>query len=396
LCFDEIMKNMRRTTAVLAILLAAPPIVPFAAKTAQAAGSEYFVFFGTYTAEKGQGIYVSRLDTATGKLTVPELAAETLNPSFVALHPNRKFLYAVSEISDFNGQKSGAVSAFALDPKTGKLTFLNKVASGGAGPCHVSVDRTGKDVLVANYGGGSVSVLPIRTGGRLAEASAFVQHTGSGADPGRQAGPHAHSANLAPDNRFVMVTDLGLDKVLVYRFDAAKGLLTANDPPYTKVAPASGPRHFAFHPGGKYAYVINEMKSTVTAFAYDAGRGELKEIQTITTLPADFTGNNTTAEVQVHPSGKFLYGSNRGHNSIAVFSIDPAKGTLTPVEQVSSGGKTPRNFGIDPTGVYLIAAHQNSNNIVVFRIDPNTGRLKVTGQTFELHSPVCVKFLPVK
>jgi 6-phosphogluconolactonase len=276
------------------------------------------------------------------------------------------------------------------------LTFLNRVSSGGAGPCHLVVDKTGKNVLVVNYGSGSTAVLPLEADGRLKEASSFVQHQGSSIDKKRQQGPHAHSVNLSADNRFAMVADLGLDQVLVYRFDAAKGSITPNEPPFAAVKPGSGPRHFAFHPGGKFAYVINEMASTVTAFTYDAARGVLKETQTITTLPADFSGVNHTAEVQVHPSGKFVYGSNRGHNSIAVFTVDVKKGTLTSVEQVSTQGKTPRNFGIDPTGRWLLAANQDTDNVVVFRIDAKTGRLTPTGQVLEVGAPVCVKFVALK
>jgi 6-phosphogluconolactonase len=294
------------------------------------------------------------------------------------------------------GQKGGAVGAFSLDATTGMLTFLNRVSSGGAGPCHLVVDKTGKNVLVVNYGSGSTAVLPLEADGRLKEASSFVQHQGSSIDKKRQQGPHAHSVNLSADNRFAMVADLGLDQVLVYRFDAAKGSITPNEPPFAAVKPGSGPRHFAFHPGGKFAYVINEMASTVTAFTYDAARGVLKETQTITTLPADFSGVNHTAEVQVHPSGKFVYGSNRGHNSIAVFTVDVKKGTLTSVEQVSTQGKTPRNFGIDPTGRWLLAANQDTDNVVVFRIDAKTGRLTPTGQVLEVGAPVCVKFVALK
>jgi 6-phosphogluconolactonase len=258
------------------------------------------------------------------------------------------------------------------------------------------VDKTGRNVLVANYGSGSVACLPVKEDGRLAEASAFIQHTGSSVNPQRQQGPHAHSVNMSPDNRFAMVADLGLDEVLVYRFDPVKGSLAANDPPFAKVKPGSGPRHFAFHPGGKFAYVINELASTVTALAYDARRGILSEVQTVSTLPPGFTGTSTTAEVQVHPSGKFLYGSNRGHDSIAVFGIDARKGTLTPIEHVPTQGKTPRNFGIDPTGSYLLAANQSSDNVVVFRIDPQTGRLTPTGQVLEVGIPVCVKFVAAR
>lgn len=354
---------------------------------------DYLVYFGT-SSRNAKGIYVSRFNATTGQLTAPELAGETANPSFLAIHPNRRFLYAVSEVNNFQGQRLGAVSAFAIDRVTGKLTLLNQVSARGAGPAHLTVDRSGKTVLVANYGGGSVAVLPIKEDGSLAEASGFVQHTGVGVTK-RQAGPNAHSINASPDNRFAIVADLGLDKVFVYRFDPVKGSLEANDPPFVKAAPGAGPRHFAFHPNRPFAYVINEMASTVTAFAYNAKAGVLTERQTITTLPKDFTGATSTAEVQVHPTGKFLYGSNRGNDSIAVFSIDARKGTLTPVETMPTQGKTPRNFGIDPTGSFLLAANQGSGSVVVFRIDPKTGRLTPTGQIVEIGAPSCVKFLPL-
>ncbi|MBI3698129.1 MAG: lactonase family protein [Acidobacteria bacterium] len=376
-------------------LLVAAWLLPVAGPAQKPASKgEYLVYIGTYTGSKSQGIYAYRFQASTGQLTPLGLAAETVNPSFVNAHPNRQYLYSVSEIANFGGQKAGAVSAFRIDRQTGKLTFLNKVASGGGGPCYVVVDRAGKYVLVANYNTGSVAAMPVKNDGSLGEASAIVQHAGSGADPKRQQGPHAHSINMSPDNRFAIAADLGLDKLFVYRLDQAKGTLTPNDPPFTKVNPGAGPRHFAFHPGGKFAYVINEMQLTVTAFSYDGAGGVLKELQTISTLPKDFTStNNSTAEVQVHPSGKFLYGSNRGHNSIAVFAIDAAKGTLTPIEQVPTQGKTPRNFGIDPTGAYLFAANQQSDTIVIFRIDAKTGRLTPTGQVLEVASPVCVKFV---
>ncbi|HEU4751893.1 MAG TPA: lactonase family protein, partial [Armatimonadota bacterium] len=319
--------------------------------------------------------------------------AETPNPSFVAIHPNHRFLYAANEVGSYGGQKTGSVTAFAIDPATGALTKLNDRSSHGDGPCFVSVDHRGRDVLVANYGAGSVAALPIGADGRLGEATAAIQHHGSSVDPQRQEGPHAHSINVAPDNRFAFAADLGLDKILIYRFDAARGTLTPNEPAFAKVAPGSGPRHFAFHPNGRHAYVINEMKSTVTAFDYDPKRGALAEIQTLSTLPADFHGGSSCAEVQVHPSGKFLYGSNRGHNSIAMFRIDPATGKLTAIGHEPTGGKTPRNFGIDPTGKYLLAANQDSDSLVVFRIDPESGRLTPTGSRVEVPMPVCVRFL---
>lgn len=366
---------------------------PEAASSAgKSAGGEFLVYFGTYTRGNSKGIYVSRFDASSGKLSAPELAAETPNPSFLAVHPSRRLLYAVSEIGNYEGRKTGAVSAFSIDAASGKLTFLNRVSSGGGGPCHLVVDQTGKNVLVANYGGGSVAVLPIQSDGTLAEASAFVQHTGSSVNPKRQQQPHAHSINVSANNRYAVAADLGLDQVLVYRFDATKGLLSANQPPFAKVKPGAGPRHYAFHPNGRFAYTINELHSTVTAFAWNGRRGTLAELHTASTLPEDFKDVSHTAEVQVHPSGRFLYGSNRGHDSIAVFAID-RKGTLNPVERVSTGGKTPRNFGIDPTGSYLFAANQNSDNVVVFRIDKASGRLTPTGTVLEVYAPVCVKFV---
>jgi 6-phosphogluconolactonase len=364
---------------IQAFLLLGAALAGLAAAKKPAGKTEYFVYVGTYTREKSQGIYVCRLNAASGNLSAPRLAAESENPSFLALHPSGRFLYAVGEVDNYGGGRTGSVTAYAVDRKSGDLRLVNRVSSKGAGPCYVTVDRSGKDVLVANYSGGSVAVLPIGADGRLAEASAFVQHSGSSVDA-RQRGPHAHSINVSSDNRFAVAADLGLDQLLVYRFDAARGSLAANDPPYAKLNPGAGPRHFAFHPGGRYLYAINELQSTVTAFAFDGARGALRDLQTVSTLPTDFRGNNSTAEVQVHPSGKFLYGSNRGHDSIAVFAIDSRRGTLTPIEQVSTQGQTPRNFGIDPTGSYLLAANQMSHSVVVFRIDPKSGRLTPNGQ----------------
>jgi 6-phosphogluconolactonase len=356
---------------------------------------QYLMYVGTYTGPESKGIYAYRFDARTGEVTPLGLAGEAKNPSFLAIHPNRKFLYAVGESAD-GGAWGGSVSAFSLDRATGKLTFLNSASSGGKGPCHLVVDKTGRNLVVANYGSGASAVVPIKADGRLGEPSSTIQHSGSSVDRARQQGPHAHSANLSPDNRFAFVADLGLDKVLVYKFDAAKGVITPNAPPFATVAPGSGPRHFAFHPSGKFAYVINEMGSTMTAFAYDAAGGVLTSLQTISTLPEGFSGKSYCAEVVAHPSGKFLYGSNRGHNSISVFAIDPVKGTLTAVEQTLTGGKWPRNFNIDPTGAYLFAANEQSNDIFLFRIDPATGRLKPTGKRLEVGKPVCIKFVRVK
>jgi 6-phosphogluconolactonase len=365
---------------------------------APAQHGKYLFYVGTYTEEgsKSKGIYVYRYDAKTAQITPLGLAAETTNPSFVALHPNGKYLYAVNEVGNYKGPNSGGVSAFSIDHATGKLTFLNEVASRGADPCYITVDRTGKYVLVANYTGGSVAVFPVLADGKLGEASAFVQHTGHGTDPKRQEGPHAHSIDLSPDNHFAMVDDLGLDELLVYKFDSAKGSLTPNDPPFAKLDPGAGPRHFALHPSGKFAYVVAEMHSTVTVFSNDADKGTLSPLQTISTLPKGFTGENDDAEIQMHPSGKFLYASNRGHDSIAVFAIDPVKGTLTPMEDTPTQGKIPRSFEIDPTGALLLAENQKTDNIVVFRIDAKTGHLTPTGQVLEVASPVCVKFLAIE
>ena len=386
--------NIRSMAIVLGLLLAnALVAVTASAQAAQGPGTMW-VYIGTYTQRGSRGIYRADLDLATGRLESLRLAAEVVNPSFLAIHPSHKFLYAVGEVGDFAGGRGGAVSALAIDPASGGLSLLNQKSSRGSGPCHVVVDRSGKFVLVANYGGGSVACLPIQPDGSLGDATAFVQHVGSSVDPRRQEGPHAHSVNLDRANRFAFVADLGLDKVFIYRFDAAQGTLTANDPPWAKVAPGAGPRHFAFHPTGRFAYVINEMHSTVTAFSYDADRGSLETIGTVSTLPEGFLGSSTTAEVQVHPSGKFLYGSNRGHDSIAVFAIDAGTGKLTPVGHASTQGKAPRNFGIDPTGRWLLAANQDSDSIVVFRIDGETGKLLSTGPGIRVPMPVCVKFMP--
>ncbi len=361
---------------------------------------KYLFYVGTYTNEEknpSKGIYAYRYDADSGEITPLGLAAETTNPSWIAIHPNGRFLYAVNELGNYQGFNSGGVSAFAIDRATGKLRFLNEVATRGADPCYVTVDKTGKWALVANYTGGSVAVFPVLGDGKLGVASDFVQHTGHGANPERQEGPHAHSIDLSPDNRFAFVDDLGLDELLVYKFDSAKGKLTPNDPPFVKTDPGDGPRHFALRPDGKFAYVISEMQGRVTALSADLKAGSFRRLQTVSTLPDDFKGAIEDAEIEVHPSGKFLYASNRGDaNSIAVFAIDSAKGTLTSVEFASTKGKTPRHFAIDPTGKFLLAENEKSNSIVVFKIDLDTGRLTPSGKVVDLSEPVCVKFLAVE
>lgn len=355
-----------------------------------------WVFFGTYSNGPSKGIYRATLDLATGKLSTAELAAELKNPSFLAIHPNRKYLYAVTETDSFAGKKrTGAVTAFTLNAKTGELERLNTVPSKGAGPCHIIVDKQGKNVLVANYSGGNAAVLPIQKDGSLGEATGFVQHTGKSVNKARQEGPHAHSINLDTANRFAFVADLGLDKVLIYRFDPTNGTITANKPADVKLAPGAGPRHFSFHPSGKFAYVINELTSTITAMKYNADKGQLQKLQTISTLPGGkAVKGNSTAEVVVHPSGKYVYGSNRGHNSIAIFAVNQDTGKLKVVGHQSYKINVPRNFAIDPTGKYLLAASQAGNEVVVFRIDPKSGELEPAGSVIEVPIPVCVRMLP--
>lgn len=353
------------------------------------------VYIGTYTGAKSKGIYVSRLDPATGALRAPELAAELPSPSFLAVHPTKPYLYAVNEVSTFAGKATGAVSAFRIDRASGRLTALNQQSSGGAGPAHLTVDKTGRNVLVANYGGGSVSVLPIAEDGQLQPATAFVQHAGSSVNPQRQKEPHAHAIVVDPSNQFAYVPDLGLDKVMIYRLAADKGTLTPGEPAFAAVAPGSGPRHIAFHPGGRYAYVINEMLCTVAAFSRDAKSGGLTELQTISSLPPGqaVQPGYSTAEIIVHPSGRFVYGSNRGHDSLSVFAIDAASGKLTFVENQPTQGRTPRGFNIDPTGTFLIAGNQQSDSVVVFRIDAKSGRLTPAGAKIEVGAPVSFEFV---
>ncbi|MFN8513215.1 MAG: lactonase family protein [Chloroflexia bacterium] len=359
---------------------------------------ENVVYIGTYTkalshtAGKAEGIYRCRFDPASGALTVEGAVAGVDNPSFLALDPQKRYLYAVEETDDYEGRASGAVSAFAVDPDTGDLTWLNRQATGGTAPCHVSVDPTGRWVLVANYGSGSISVYPIEEGGRLGAASAFVQHEGGSVNPQRQQGPHAHMIVTDPGNRRVLVNDLGLDKVLLYQLDAERGTLTPNDPPWGEIEPGGGPRHLAFHPGKDIVYVLHEIGSAVTTFAYDPDSGALTALQTLPSLPADFAGNNSTADIHVAASGRFVYGSNRGHDSIAIFAVDDVSGTLTALGHVSTGGQTPRNFSFDPSGNYVLAANQRTDNIVSFRVDQGSGGLTPTGHDVQVPTPVCILF----
>ncbi len=353
---------------------------------------ELLVYVGTYTSGTSEGIYLYRLNLKSGELKHVGTTKGVKDPSYLALAPSRRYLYAVNETEEFAGKKSGAVSAFAVNQRTGELRLLNQQLSLGGAPCYVVVDQTDRFVLVANYVGGNVAVLPILRDGRLGEATDVKQGLGSSINTERQEGPHAHCILLDSTNRFAYVCDLGTDKIMIFRVDSRRGRLIPNRRPSVSVKPGAGPRHLTFHPAGKYAYVINELDATVTAFFQDRATGSLKEIQTVATLPPDFTDANTSADIHVSPDGRFLYCSNRGHDSIAAFRIDLRNGKLTFVAHESSGGKTPRNFAIDPTGRFLLVANQNSDTIVTFRLDRNTGQLSPTGQVAKVPSPVCLKF----
>ncbi len=364
---------------------------------------ELRVYIGTYTGPirfgtgqilqgKGEGIHLYGLDPATGALRPRGRPTAAVNPSYLAFRPGERFLYAVNELKTYEGQPGGSLSAFAVDPGTGGLRLLNRQPTRGTDPCHVTVDAAGRHALVANFMSGSVCVLPIRADGGLDAPCDFHQHHGSSVDPARQSGPHAHAVTLDAANRFAFVPDLGIDRLVVYRYDPQSGALGAQERAWLRTAPGAGPRHLAFHPNGRWAYLINELASTLTALAYDPEGGSFREMQTVPTLPAGFTGVSTCADVHVLPQGTFVYGSNRGHDSIAVFRIEPDTGRLVPAGHQPSGGRTPRNFAIDPQGRFLLAANQDSDTVAVFRIDARTGALEPVGPATPVPTPVCLKF----
>ena len=358
------------------------------------AGDRWLVYFGCYTNAKtgSKGIYVSRFDSAAGVLGEPALAVETASPSFLALHPDGKFLYAVGE-SDTPGFAGGAVSSFAINQPDGMLRPVNQADSRGKGPCHISLDATGRMAMVANYGGGSVASYQIKTDGSLAGPVTFIQHSGSSSNPQRQRGPHAHSFNRSPDNRYAFACDLGLDKVFAYKIEPAAGTITAGG--FAELPPGSGPRHFAFHPSGKFAFVNNELSMTASTFSYGPDMGTLTLVDTVSTLPSgvvDKTGFST-AETVAHPNGKVVYVSNRKHDTIAVFTCDPATGKLTLIQNAPAEGLTPRNFCLDPSGRWMIVAHQDSNSAALFKVDPGTGKLEFAGRKIAVGGAVCVRFV---
>lgn len=359
------------------------------------AAAETLVYLGTYTGGESKGIYRSTLDETTGELSDPVLAAELENPSFFVVSPDQNYLFAVSENGNFKGEEGGGVSSFAIG-EDGGLTLISQVNSGGGAPCHISTDPQGKCLLVANYMGGSISSYQIFADGKLVSPAAggFIQHEGQGAQLPRQASPHAHSVNVDPIGKRAYVADLGLDKVLIYKLDAAAGTIVPNDPPFLKLPDATGPRHFSFHPSGKWAYTNLEMSLQVAALSHDAKTGALAVLEIESTVPEGTERKgNSTAECLVHPTGKWVYVSNRGHNSIAAFSIDQKTGKLDFIERESTQGKTPRNFGIDPSGKFLIAGNQGSGNVVVLKINQDTGSLDPSGHEIEVPAAVCIRFL---
>ncbi|HEY4983753.1 MAG TPA: lactonase family protein [Verrucomicrobiae bacterium] len=353
-------------------------------------GADMFVYFGSHRSGPNIGFSLAHFDPDTGALTKPEFLLEVSAPAFFVIHPDGQHLYTC------NSGNPGGVSAYEIEPRNGQLKFLNRVPAGGADTSYVSLDQTARYVFAANYQGGNIAVFALKPDGSIGDRTAFVQHTGSSVNPQRQTHPYAHSIIADPSNRFVLAANLGVDKVFVYHFNEKDGSLQTNDPPFATVKPGSGPRHVKFHPNGRWVYVISEIASTVTAFNWNSTNGTLTEFQTVSALPDDFKGTSTCAEIEVHPKGKFLYASNRGHDSLAVFAIDQATGKLTLVEHVSSGGKTPRNFAFDPTGKWILCSNHGSDNAVVFRVDESTGKLTQTGPPVSVPYPFCERFLPVR
>ncbi len=354
--------------------------------------NEMTLYVGTYTTGKSKGIYRCRFDPSSGSINKTGVREGIINPSFLAIDPQKKYLYAVSETGNYQGKTSGSVDAYKITGSAGSLEYLNERPSHGAAPCHIIVDKESRYVMVANYNSGNIAVFPIEEDGRLGRATDIIQHHGSSINKERQAGPHAHCIVLDPDNRFALSCDLGTDKVMIYHFDAEKGKLLPADQPFAKVKPGLGPRHIAFHPNGKIIYVICEMGNVVLVFDYDPEKGRLRQKQSIPTIPSDFKGKTKAAELQASSDGRFLYASNRGADTLVVYAIHPQNGELSLVQTQPALGKFPRHFIIDPTGKYLIAANKNSDNIVVFSINQETGKLAPTGETLDIPAPVCVTF----
>lgn len=379
--------NQQRTARFITLALG----LILAAWSAHAA--DMYVYFGTHASGPGKGFSLAHFDSDTGKLTKPKFLIEDEMPAYFVIHPDGRHLYTCNSTNTLHGE--GWISAYAIEPKTGQLTLLNRKSSGGPNPSYITLDKTGRYALVANYQGGNVTVTAIKPDGSLGDLTGLDQHTGHSVNPERQTRPYAHSIIVDPSNRFALNADLGLDKLFVYRFNDKDGSLTPNDPLFATVKPGSGPRHVKFHPNGRWVYLINEMAGTVTSFNWDAVKGSLTEFQTVSALPPGFTNTNTSAELEIHPNGRFLYGTNRGHNSLVVFAIDQSTGKLSLVEHVSTQGKQPRNFTFDPTGRWILCTNHDSNNAVVFRVDGATGKLTPAGAPVEVPMPFCERFLPV-
>lgn len=370
--------------------LALLALMAFGGLYTQAQSNKEIMYVGTYSIRGSEGVYVFEFDRKAGTMKQIQSVSNAKSPSFLALHPSGRYLYSVNEAAETGPKKEGAVSSYAVDGATGKLTFVNSQSSMGGGPCHISIDQTGKTAFISNYGGGSLAVLPIKTDGTLAASTDSVQNAGTGPNVQRQEKAHVHSAILAPDNRFVYVSDLGTDKVHIYETDVKASTVKPAQTPFVSVKPGSGPRHFTFHPNGRYAYLVEELTSSVAVFSRDARTGALTIIDDgVKTLPADFTGQNTSADIHIDPSGKFLYQSNRGYDALAIFAIGN-DGKLTKIGDQPTEGKTPRNFLIDPKGEFVFVAHQNTDNITIFKMDPRTGKLTYTGQSVKVPAPVCV------
>jgi 6-phosphogluconolactonase len=353
-------------------------------------GAEYWMYAGTYSTGGSRGIYAFRFETGSGKMTPAGVAAVTANPSFLVAHPNREVLFAVNE--EGSETAPGSVSSFSINPKNGKLGLLSQVSSRGGAPCHLALDRSGRWLAVANYASGSVAVLPVAADGKLGEASALVQQKGSSVNRA----PHAHAVAFSPDNRFLLVADLGADQIFIYRFDAAEGRIAPNDPPSADVQLGAGVRHLVFHPNGKALYAINELASSVTMFRYDAARGALEDLQTVSTLPEGYKGKNTAAEIAIDAAGARVYASNRGHDSLALLGVDPVLFTLTAMEFPSIMGRTPRHFALDPEGKNVVVACQDSGLLLVFRVHPATGQIQPRMRTAKVANPVCVAFVAMR
>jgi 6-phosphogluconolactonase len=408
-------RNMKKHSALLMLFA----VFARCAWSAPAPASEYFVYYGTYTGftymreglpaggSHSKGIYFSHFNPSRGELSAPEVAAELVNPAFLAVHPNQRFLYVATEDPESLGpdfDHASYVSAFAIDPASGKLRLINTRPAGGTSTCYLSIDKTGHYVMLANFGSSSVTLLRILDDGSLGEETTFVKHNGKGRDPSFQSKAHPHSIDVSPDNRFAIVSDLGVDKLYVYRFDAATGALSPSKPAFMEAEAGGGPRHFVFDAAGKFGYSLHEMSGIVTVLAWNPASGSFAKVQDAKTLAPDFIGSNDSAEIAIHPNGKFLYESNRrsrggalwGPDSIGVFAIDPANGTLREVEQVPPQGIMPRNFAIDPTGGYLFAANEFSGNVALFRINPESGRLTPITTSLNIDVPVSIQFVPVQ